>query len=154
MFDKTNQRLLEVFVAHLSWIKLWILLIWKKYFYLITFKWQIFVEVNHLKLIKRSVIIKGRSSYKFNTLAVLELSPLLSLKHTNFSGFHSITKSEFGAFKPVSVSILSFDNSFKTGYSLVLQKQIDSFKSVSFFHRYWSNIHPFSESRSSQNVYS
>jgi hypothetical protein len=37
-------------------------------------------------------------------------------------------------------SILSFDNSFKTsfktGYSLVLQKQIDSFKSVSFFHRY------------------
>jgi hypothetical protein len=48
--------------------------------------------------------------------------------------------SEFGAFKPVSVSVLSFDNSFKTGfktgYSLVLQKQIDSFKSVSFFHRY------------------
>jgi hypothetical protein len=41
--------------------------------------------------------------------------------------------SEFGAFKPVSVSVLSFDNSFKTGYSLVLQKQIDSFKSVSFF---------------------
>jgi len=43
---------------------------------------------------------------------------------------------EFGAFKPVSVSVLSFDNSFKTGfktgYSLVLQKQIDSFKSVSF----------------------
>jgi hypothetical protein len=25
---------------------------------------------------------------------------------------------------------------FKTGYSLVLQKQIDSFKSVSFYHRY------------------
>jgi hypothetical protein len=48
--------------------------------------------------------------------------------------------SEFGAFKPVLVSVLSFDNSFKTGfktgYSLVLQKQIDSFKSVSFFHRY------------------
>jgi hypothetical protein len=44
---------------------------------------------------------------------------------------------EFGAFKPVSVFVLSFDNSFKTGfktgYSLVLQKQIDSFKSVSFF---------------------
>ena len=39
---------------------------------------------------------------------------------------------EFGAFKPV----LSFDNSFKTDfktdYSLVLQNQIDSFKSVSF----------------------
>ena len=53
-----------------------------------------------------------------------------------------MSKSEFGAFKPVSVSVLSFDNSFKTGfktgYSLVLQKQIlvDSFKSVSFFHRY------------------
>jgi hypothetical protein len=44
--------------------------------------------------------------------------------------------SKFGAFKPVSVSVLSFDNSFKTGYSLVLQKQMDSFKSVSFFHRY------------------
>ena len=44
--------------------------------------------------------------------------------------------SEFGAFKPVSVSVLSFDNSFKTGYSLVLQKQIDSFKSVSFLHIY------------------
>ena len=47
-----------------------------------------------------------------------------------------MSKSEFGAFKPVSVSVLSFDNSFKTGfktgYSLVLQKQIDSFKSISF----------------------
>jgi hypothetical protein len=48
--------------------------------------------------------------------------------------YKDTSMSEFGAFKSVSVTVLSFDNSFKTGYSLVLQKQIDSFKSVSFFH--------------------
>ena len=32
-----------------------------------------------------------------------------------------MSKSEFGAFKPVSVSVLSFDNSFKTGFKTGLQ---------------------------------
>jgi hypothetical protein len=60
------------------------------------------------------------------------------LRHDQVDGIFpvlkiTLPKSEFGAFKSVSVSVLSFDNSFKigfqTGYSLVLQKQIDSFKS-------------------------